>query len=217
MSASVPIPLLAAAACLLAVGILVGIILGRTWGVRRMINEAIRDADVAVRTDELTGLWNRRGFEERYERCRDGRRKSDWPVSVLFIDLDHFKQVNDTHGHPAGDLVLGCLAHLVAESLREHDTVARIGGDEFVALLPGATLSEATEVAERIRSDAESMSVPVVGVDWSGSVSIGAIEITRGEELASALERVDRAVYAAKQAGRNRVQAHDHGLSQAIT
>ncbi len=214
VSASVPLPILSAA-CLLIVGILFGVILGRTWGVRRMINEAVRDADVAVRTDELTGLSNRRGFERCYERCRDGRRKSDWPVSVLFIDLDHFKTVNDTHGHPAGDLVLGHVARLVDESLRERDTVARLGGDEFVALLLGAALSEATEVAERVRADVESQSVPVGGVDWKGSVSIGAIEITRGEELASVLQRVDRAVYAAKQAGRNCVHAHDH--SAAIT
>ena len=182
-----------------------------------MINEAVRDADVAVRTDELTGLSNRRGFERCYERCRDGRRKSDWPVSVLFIDLDHFKTVNDTHGHPAGDLVLGHVARLVDESLRERDTVARLGGDEFVALLLGAALSEATEVAERVRADVESQSVPVGEVDWKGSVSIGAIEITRGEELASVLQRVDRAVYAAKQAGRNCVHAHDHDHSAAIT
>ena len=85
--------------------------------------------------------------------------------------------------------------------------MARMGGDEFAALLPGATLAEAVEVAERIRADAESMSVPTGGEEnWNGTVSIGVIEITRGEELDSALKRVDLALYAAKHAGRNRVE-----------
>jgi len=212
VSASVPIPLLAAAACLLAVGILVGIILGRTWGVRRMINEAIRDADVAVRTDELTGLWNRRGFEERYERCRDGRRKSDWPVSVLFIDLDHFKQVNDTHGHPAGDLVLGCLAHLVAESLREHDTVARIGGDEFVILPLGLTDHERlSDLARQLIARIEEP-VPIEDGACQVSASIG-ISLHDPDNpspagVAGLLAQADSALYAAKREGRSRHAFH---------
>ena len=107
--------------------------------------------------------------------------------------------------------MIGCVAHLLGESCREHDTVARLGGDEFAALLLGATLDEAVEVAERIRSGVESMTVPTGQVDWSGMVSVGVIEIERGEELSSALERVDRAVYAAKEAGRNRVVAQTVG------
>ena len=192
-------------------GLLLGILLGRSWGVRRRIESAVQDAETSARTDLQTGLWNRRGFEDRYNRSRDGRRRADWPVSVLFIDVDRFKSVNDTYGHPAGDRVIGCVAHLLGESCREHDTVARLGGDEFAALLLGATLDEAVEVAERIRSGVESMTVPTGQVDWSGTVSVGVIEIERGEELSSALERVDRAVYAAKEAGRNRVVAQTVG------
>lgn len=188
-------------------GLLLGILVGRSWGVRRRIESAVQDAEISARTDLQTGLWNRRGFEDRYNRSRDGRRRADWPVSVLFIDVDRFKSVNDTHGHPAGDCVIGCVAHLLDESCRDHDTVARLGGDEFAALLLGATLDEGVQVAERIRSGVESMTVPTGQVDWSGTVSVGVIEIERGEELSSALERVDRAVYAAKEAGRNRVVA----------
>ena len=192
-------------------GLLLGILIGRSWGVRRRIELAVQDAETSARTDPQTGLWNRRGFADRYNRSRDGRRRSDWPVSVLFIDVDRFKSVNDTHGHPAGDHVIGCVGHWLGESCREHDTVARLGGDEFVALLLGATLDEAVEVAERIRSGVESMAVPTGQVDWNGTVSVGVIEIERGEDLSSALERVDRAVYAAKEAGRNRVVARPVG------
>jgi diguanylate cyclase (GGDEF)-like protein len=83
-----------------------------------------------------------------------------------------------------------------------------MGGDEFAVMLLGATLSESIEVAERVRRDVSSMSVPTEAEDWSGTVSIGVIEITRGEELESALKRVDLALYAAKHAGRNRVEAN---------
>lgn len=202
-----PMAFLVVAACGLGLGLLLGVLVGRTWGLRRLIRSAVHDAEVSARTDSQTGLWNRQGFEDRYSQSRDGRRKFDWPVSVLFIDVDHFKAVNDTFGHPAGDLVIGCVAHLIGESFREHDVVARMGGDEFAALLPGATLGDAAEVAERIRADVESMSVPAGEGEWNGTVSIGVIEIERGEEMSSALERVDRALYAAKQAGRNRVEA----------
>lgn len=203
MFLSDPVELLVVAACALGLGALAG----RTWGVRRLIRAAVNDAEVAARTDPQTGLWNRQGFEDRYNDSRDGRRRSDWPVSVLFIDVDHFKVVNDTHGHPAGDLVIGGVAHLLAQGFRERDTVARMGGDEFAVLLTGATLGDATEVAERTRSDVELLRVPAGQGDWNGTVSIGVIEIERGEEMSSALERVDRALYAAKEAGRNRVEA----------
>lgn len=210
MFVSDPAALAVAAACVLGLGVLLGVLVGRAWGVRRMIRSVLREAEVTARTDMQTGLWNREGFAERYEQSRDGRRKSDWPVSLLFLDVDNFKAVNDTHGHPAGDLVIGCVAHLFGESLREQDTVARMGGDEFAALLLGASLAEAVEVAERIRADAESMSVPTGGAeDWSGTVSIGVVEITRGEELAAALQRADLALYAAKHRGRNRVETGD--------
>jgi diguanylate cyclase (GGDEF)-like protein len=204
-----PAALAVAGACVLGLGVLLGVLVGRAWGVRRMIQSVLRDAQVTATTDMQTGLWNQQGFADRYERSRDGRRKSDWPVSLLLLDVDNFKAVNDTLGHPAGDLVIGCVAHLFGESFREEDTVARMGGDEFAAMLPGASLAEAVEVAERIRAVAESMSVPTGGEDWSGTVSIGVIEITRGEELASALKRVDLALYAAKNAGRNRVETRD--------
>jgi len=205
-----PVAVAIAGACVLGLGVLLGVLVGRAWGVKRMVQSVLRDAEVTARTDMQTGLWNRQGLGERYEQNRDGRRKADWPVSLLFLDVDHFKAANDTYGHPAGDLVIGCVAHLFGESLREGDTVARMGGDEFAALLPGATLAEAVEVAERIRADAESMSVPTGGAeDWSGTVSIGVVEITRGEELAAALQRADLALYAAKHRGRNRVETGD--------
>jgi diguanylate cyclase (GGDEF)-like protein len=203
-----PVVLAIVSACSLVLGGLLGLWVGRIWGVRRMLQSVLRDAEVTARIDSPTGLWNRLGFEERYITARDGRRKCDWPVSVLFVDIDNFKAVNDTHGHPTGDLVLGCVAHLIGESFREHDTVARMGGDEFAVMLLGATLSESIEVAERVRHDVSSMSVPTEAEDWSGTVSIGVIEITRGEELESALKRVDLALYAAKHAGRNRVEAN---------
>lgn len=122
------------------------------------------------------------------------------------MDVDHFKQVNDLHGHDCGDRVLSQVGALLREALREGDSVGRWGGEEFLALLPGADTRQATQVAERVRQ-------AVAGYDWSlyglhapVTLSIGVSEHQAGEMLSDSLNRADAALYAGKHGGRNRVE-----------
>ena len=127
---------------------------------------------------------------------------------MLLLDIDHFKLVNDTHGHGAGDDTLRAFAQRVREHLRQGDTCARYGGEEFVVVLPGTTLVAALEVAERLRqgvADASLISVPLV----RATVSIGAAQHLAGETVEQLLGRADAAVYAAKRGGRNQVRVPD--------
>ena len=161
--------------------------------------------------DFLTGLYNRRAFEEmargemaRWQRGRD-------PLSLLIIDADHFKRVNDTHGHGTGDEVLRALAHGVRDQVRDLDIVARLGGEEFVVLLPSTDVVGARSAAERIREAIERLRVPTAeGVQVRFTVSVGVAEASReAASIELLLQRADAALYEAKRRGRNRsVIAH---------
>jgi len=157
-------------------------------------------------TDALTGLANRNRFfavaEVEMKRAeRHGR-----PVAVLMADMDHFKRINDTHGHEVGDAVLKAFARLSRGVLRPQDLVARFGGEEFAVLLPETDRAGALAVAERLRAEAECLRGDGVPPDLCVTVSIGVSEIEAGERTPEpALSRADRALYAAKRAGRNRV------------
>jgi diguanylate cyclase (GGDEF)-like protein len=120
----------------------------------------------------------------------------------LLLDIDHFKKINDTHGHPFGDEVLKSLCTTVKKRLRATDTLARWGGEEFAVLLPAASLSAATNLANHIRLDIESNNIPA---ESAVTVSIGTAEYRRGESLEMLLQRVDKALYQAKLNGRNTV------------
>lgn len=152
-------------------------------------------------TDKLTGLKNRRYFQEKLEELIRRYNENEQPFSVLIIDIDHFKKVNDTWGHHAGDLVLKQLADtLIRHSLRE-DTVARLGGEEFVLLLPDANAS-----ASKLR--AESLRLAVLQTRWelvNITVSIGAATMTSEDSDVTLLEKADQALYASKENGRNRI------------
>ena len=164
-------------------------------------------------TDALTGLANRRGFERFVAEALEPARGFDQPTALLMLDLDHFKSVNDRCGHAAGDAVLREMARRWQRQLRASDLLARLGGEEFVVLLPNATLGQATEVGEKLR--VVTCSVPVVldagddGPSVSASVSVGvtSLENVRPEEVQLLLETADDALYEAKHAGRNRVRA----------
>lgn len=171
---------------------------------RRMLDEIYRLA----RTDSLTGLWNRGYFMEMA--CRElarGRREAT-PLSLIMIDVDHFKKVNDTHGHEAGDEALRCLAEVLTLSVRDGDLLARLGGEEFVALLPNARLADACSVAERIRQGIAARELDCrSGACFGLTVSVGvATHRDRETPLEELLRCADEALYAAKRGGRDRVE-----------
>lgn len=158
----------------------------------------------AALTDSLTGIANRRGFFERGERLLDDAVADRRPVALLLFDLDRFKDVNDGAGHDAGDQVLCGLAQLVAPALTANDLFARMGGDEFACLLPGASMTRALQIAETVRREFDAL--PVQGLTCHPTVSVGlALAGERGQTLASTLANADRALYRAKAEGRNRV------------
>lgn len=164
-----------------------------------VLNERLSEL---AHTDALTALYNRRAYDQ--ELTREWRRvqRNGAALSVLLIDADHFKSINDQHGHAVGDRVLQALAALIQRSAREIDVAARIGGEEFAVLLSDTGATSALNVAERIRSQiAQSDTMPVTGV----TVSIGVATLAAEESAASLQHRADQALYMAKSQGRNRV------------
>ena len=156
--------------------------------------------------DPLTGAGNRRHLDDRAARELADRESGERPIGVVLVDLDHFKQINDRWGHAAGDEVLKEFVRTTRSLLRTGDFLARLGGEEFVVLLPDMSLQAATDVAERIRREVEKRVVTVGEAHIRMTASLGVATIARDEPLDRALVRADRAVYAAKRDGRNRVQ-----------
>lgn len=168
-----------------------------------------------ARTDQLTGLPNRRSFNEELSRRFDQWRRHKIPLSLVIIDLDRFKQVNDGYGHSVGDQVLHWSGALVHKALRQMDMAARYGGEEFAAILPGAMLHDAVKVAERIRQAIAAQPFRDDERVLTVSVSIGVASALAGDDSARLIERADEALYAAKDHGRNCVfvQTGDHCVS----
>lgn len=157
-------------------------------------------------TDELTGAYNRRYFYELVDLELARSKRYNHPVSLLMIDLDNFKTVNDRFGHATGDQVLKGVAEQIQRTVRECDTLGRYGGEEFVLLLPETPLDKAVEVAERLRRMIEAHKIMVDGIEISITLSIGAAAIGADcKDSDALLQRADRAMYEAKAAGRNRV------------
>lgn len=157
--------------------------------------------------DELTGAPNRRSVLDMAGRLIAKAHRENSALAVLMLDIDHFKQVNDTHGHMIGDMVLRDLTRIISEGVRAYDAYGRYGGEEFVAVLPGASLDDARHVAERIRAAAEA-SRPIGSEAVLYTVSIGiSWGIPEKESLEALLHQADMAMYAAKRLGRNRVAA----------
>ena len=166
--------------------------------------------------DYLTGIANRRTFFEAAELELERWRRFPRPLSVVAIDADFFKQINDTWGHPAGDEVLRNLALTLLATVREIDVVARLGGEEFAALLPSTDLEGALKLAERFRVAVESQRVMVGGHEIRYTVSIGVASMdSQVSGMDQLLALADSALYAAKKAGRNRVwhKRADHVLT----
>ena len=166
----------------------------------------VEEAQRLATTDSLTALLNRRAFVGALDRERARCERTNAPLSVLLLDVDHFKQLNDRHGHATGDAVLAALGKLLPSESRHYDVTARWGGEEFVVALPGAGVADARGVAERIRVAVETATLHAVdGPAIAVTVSVGVAERCAGETLDSLVDRADRAMYAAKTSGRNRV------------
>jgi two-component system cell cycle response regulator len=160
-----------------------------------------------ARRDALTGLPNRRALEEELVREVARAARAAAPLSAVVLDVDRFKLVNDGHGHAAGDAVLVEIARRAALALRSGDLLGRLGGEEFAALLPGADLAAAVEVAERIRSRVAAEPIAAAGRALAVTVSLGCAALALGEDGAALLARADARLYDAKRGGRDRVSS----------
>jgi len=167
--------------------------------------------------DALTGLPNRRTFELALDREVDRVARAGEPALVLMIDIDHFKAVNDAHGHATGDLVLKSVAKALLDTVRPMDTVARVGGEEFAIILPNCPPTFAPAVAERVRSGVErATTVTTANETLAVSVSLGGAFAPQWVRSSAALwiERADRQLYRAKTTGRNRACLEQPAISQ---
>jgi diguanylate cyclase len=172
------------------------------------IQESLTKSEQRARTDTLTGLPNRRALDEFFRNAQIAAMEKGEPLSVLLLDIDHFKKFNDNFGHGVGDQVLRLMAQVLRDKVRDVDLPARYGGEELIAVLPTADLAAANVVAERIRcaiaechitrrSTGENL--PTI------TVSVGVAQFRPGEAMTDLIERCDRALYLAKGSGRNRV------------
>ena len=158
-------------------------------------------------SDALTGLYNRRMFDEVAQHEVARARRHGEKLTVALIDIDKFKSVNDTFGHPAGDAVLRAIGPVCRKALRGDDQIARYGGEEIVLLLPNTDLEQAAIVLDRVRRDIMAMIVPELAGRWVVTASIGAAELLPEDGgIADMLARADAALYRAKEAGRNRLE-----------
>jgi diguanylate cyclase len=177
----------------------------RLAGKNASLIKALAHIETLANIDELTGLPNRRAIAETLRQQIALSRRIDLPLTLAFIDIDHFKRINDTFGHPAGDRALKLMAARVAGAVRESDRIGRFGGEEFLLILNATTLRDASTPLERVRA-------LIANSDWSEvdpsihvTVTIGAAQYAPGETVEALIRRVDLALYLGKENGRNRV------------
>ena len=169
-----------------------------------------------ARTDGLTGLFNRRAFDKATDDLFSAWQKSEQPFTLGLIDIDHFKSINDTYGHPAGDAVLQHIASRLQSELSDSICVARYGGEEF-AVLTLASLDEAASMMDQLRSSVAKIEVEhdgqIINVTLSGGVS----RIGPDDKIGLLVRRADEALYASKLGGRNRIHLHDGSMCRLVT
>ena len=173
-----------------------------------VIRDSLNKSEERARTDALTGLPNRHALDEFFRTAQIAAMEKGEPLSALLIDIDHFKSFNDNFGHGVGDQVLRLMAKVLRERVREIDLPARYGGEELIAVLPGADLAACAAVAERIRRSISECTITRRSTGEilpSITVSIGVGEFQMGESMSDLIDRCDRALYLAKGTGRNRV------------
>jgi diguanylate cyclase len=173
-----------------------------------ILRQQLDHARVEALTDPLTGVLNRRGFELCLMEVLEAAHADGTPTSLVMIDIDHFKKVNDTHGHLFGDKVIRALAEVLKANVKGKDAVARLGGEEFGLLLPDTGVDGAKVLAEKIRQTMERGKIRRVDKNESIggiTISLGLALLIQGEDHAQLIDRADKALYASKTGGRNRV------------
>lgn len=158
---------------------------------------------VMLNKDHLTGISNRKHFMDFLNKMYTMSKRHSQPLTLLMTDLDNFKEINDTYGHFKGDECLRKVAEILTETIRNEDLAARMGGDEFVVLLPQTTLAEAKNIASRIKKSVQTIDIKETG---TVTISIGAAVLRKEDDIDSFLKRADDALYQAKNNGRNRIE-----------
>jgi len=179
----------------------------RAKGLRDELLEQARRLEISLFEDSLTGLYNRRFVMTQLGALISGARRHGRPLSVAMIDVDRFKSFNDRYGHAMGDRVLQAVAAALHDRMRAEDYLGRLGGEEFLALLPDTDEDAAGPMAERLRTTVDAVRVPTSGGMLSVTVSLGWATWEADEDVDSLVHRADEALYRAKQAGRDRVRA----------
>jgi len=159
--------------------------------------------------DPLTGMLNRLAYEERITQEYSRWKRYQTPLSLLVFDIDHFKRINDTYGHKAGDKALKLIAKCLQSNIRESDFIARFGGEEFVAIMPETTIKDALEAANKLRQAVEKNQFHYEGKDVKITVSCGAAQFQKNDSIDSTFQRADKSLYICKQQGRNRCHTSD--------
>jgi diguanylate cyclase (GGDEF)-like protein len=194
-------------ACLTAPFIYVLVLLPIRREYTKRLDAELRAQDMShlAITDSLTHIMNRRGITLAVLDLMAQTERYGGALTLGMADLDHFKDVNDTHGHPAGDEVLTQVAGVLTDGLRMPDKIGRYGGEEFLIVLPHTTLAAAKKIAERLRASVAKQKIQTHGKTITTTISIGLTPYRKGEDLEHFISRVDAALYDAKQKGRNRV------------
>ena len=192
-------------AAVIAIGLLLGILYFMTWKLVVRLDEVQKRLKHVAITDELTGLKNRRYIMEQLDKEYQRAVRSGAPLSLILLDIDHFKRVNDAYGHAVGDTVLKTIAVEMKTSLRTYDLLGRIGGEEFLIASPGSVLDEAAVLAEKDPGEDQDhghQRVAKIAVTVSAGVTSLGDQDAKADTL---MARADTALYMAKQAGRDRV------------
>jgi len=172
---------------------------------RGQLMHAERQLQALATCDPLTNLINRRHFTGLAERALSLAERTGQPSCIAMMDIDHFKPVNDTHGHDAGDVALIAVAELMTNNIRRYNLLSRWGGEEFVLLMPDTDTESAREVLERIRKQIQNTAIKLPLQNINLTISIGVTKIEPGEKISTALTRADQALYQSKEQGRNRM------------
>jgi len=185
-------------------GMIVGQLLFRTIRFSIARQKRIRAFKTEARTDALTGLANRRAFDSGLQRHLAEAAERGRPMSLMMLDVDHFKSINDKYGHRAGDFVLCSLGSVISETVRETDIAARYGGEEFAVILPSTNQTESQAVMQRLLTNVAEHVFAFEDMRLQATVSVGLTQAREDDDASAVVQRADAALYAAKSAGRNR-------------